>query len=197
MVIQPDCYSKTIAITAIMFLMIMFGLASYLTSFLKGKISKDLFTISQSLAFGNKPVMVSILTISFMLILYLNYYRGHKYLLVRMFLLLLMYSLIITIIWVTTYYNIKDHYILAFVIFTLALIYVYLNSIVIYKGLKNKTRINIFILFLIPILITLGFLGLIISNISPIRKEVVELFPSFENFTLSIMGLSILALGFI
>jgi hypothetical protein len=180
-----------------MFLMIMFGLASYLTSFLKGKISKDLFTISQSLAFGNKPVMVSILTISFMLILYLNYYRGHKYLLVRMFLLLLMYSLIITIIWVTTYYNIKDHYILAFVIFTLALIYVYLNSIVIYKGLKNKTRINIFILFLIPILITLGFLGLIISNISPIRKEVVELFPSFENFTLSIMGLSILALGFI
>ena len=197
MAIQPDNKTKLVAITSVICLLIMFGVGGYLTSYKKHEINKHLFTISQSLAFGNKHIMVTTLTLGFMLILYLNYYRSHKYLLVRLFLLLLMYALIITIIWVTTYYNTTDHYIIASVIFTSALIYVCLNSIVIYGSLKQKTSVNTGILYTIPILMVLGFVGLIVGNIPVVKREVDELFPSFENFTLSIMGLSVLALGFI
>lgn len=197
MVIQPDSKTKLVAIIASICLALTFGLAAYLTSYEKHKITEHLFTVSQSLAFGNKPAMVSLLTIGFVLILYLNYYRGHKYLLVRMFLLLLMYALVITIIWVTTYYNVTDHYILASIIFVSAVIYVYMNSIVIYSGLKVKRDMDVFILYLIPVFITVGFMGLIVGNIPSIKKHADELFPSFENFTLANMGLSVLALGFI
>jgi len=84
--------------------------------------------------------MISILVVAFCMLSYLTYYRGHKYLLLKLFLNLLICPLIITIIWVTTFYSKKDHYILAGIIFILVLISIILDSYLIYNGLKIKTK---------------------------------------------------------
>ena len=153
--------------------------------------------MSQSLAYGNKPAMVSMITVFLILLLYLIYYRGHsKYLYIRLFLILLICALIITIVWVTTNYNVNDHYILASIIFISTITYILLTSIVIYQGLKVKSKSSTIILFSLPILAILGLIGLGLSMTKFISEKVSELFPSFENYMFLIQIFSMLTLGF-
>lgn len=197
MVYPADIVSKSISTVGLLIIILMFTLAAYLDSFLKGDIDKNIFTVSQALAFGNRPLMISMLTVGMFAIGYLIYYRGHRYMLIRLFLLLVMLSLVITIMWVTTFYSRKEHYIIAFVIFSCNLLLVTLNSVAIYKDTKGLSLVSKIILFTIPILSFLGFIGLIIGNIPSIKSKVPELFPSFENYSLAIQGGSFLTLGFI
>ena len=194
----PDFKSKVLSVSAVTLFTFMIVLAAYLPSILKGKINKNIFSISQSLAFGNKPAIISLLTLFYCILSYLIYYRGPKNLtlFIRLFLIFIICSLIITIVWVTTFYDLSDHYIIATVIFICLVINIFLTSFVIYKGLKIKTRIKLFILFFIPLLSILGFIGLIINRLNFVRNKVKELFPSFENFMIFINFLSILTLGF-
>lgn len=128
----------------------------------------------------------------------LIYYRGHsKFLYIRLFLVIAMCVLLITIIWVYTMYNKNEHYILAFFIFIMLIIYIFLTSIVIYQGLTIKTKTIKIILYLLPILAILGFLGLTFSINNVINENAKELFPSAENYMIFIQILSILSLGFI
>lgn len=192
---KPDLISKVVSLVAILIVVLMFTLAAYLNSFLKGKIDKNLFTVSQALAFGNKPAMIFMLTVGMSLLMYLNYHRGLKFLYIRLFLLFVVYALITSLFWVTTYYNRTDHFIIAFNIFTLILLYILFNSIALYNS--NLPLYSRIFLILLPILGLLGFIGLIVGNIPAVSKKVVQLFPSFENYMLFITGLSNLALGFI
>jgi hypothetical protein len=197
MVYQADIVSKSIAVVGVLIVVSMFTLAAYLDSFLKGDIDKNIFTVSQALAFGNRPLMISMLTAGMFAIGYLIYYRGHRYMLIRLFLLFVMLALIITIMWVTTFYNRKDHYIIAFVIFICNILLVTLNSVAIYKDIKGLSMISNVIVFLLPILAILGFVGLIVGNIPAVANKVPELFPSFENYSLAVQGGSLLTLGFL
>jgi hypothetical protein len=197
MVYPADIVSKSIATVGLLIVVLMFTLAAYLDSFLKGDIDKNIFTVSQALAFGNRPLMISMLTMGMFAIGYLIYYRGHRYMLIRLFLILLMLSLIITIMWVTTFYSRKDHYIIAFVIFIANIVLISLNSVAVYKDTKGLGMLSKVILYLLPILSILGFIGLIVGNIPAVEKKVPELFPSFENYSLAIQGGSILTLGFL
>ena len=192
---KPDLISKLVSIVGILIVVLMFTLAAYLNSFLNGKIDKNLFTVSQALAFGNKPAMLSMLTVGIALLMYLNYYRGLNFLYIRMFLLFLLYALITTLFWVTTYYNRKDHYIIAFTIFTSIIIYIFLNSFALYNS--NLSIYSKVFLISLPILALLGFIGLIVSSIPIVSNKVVQLFPSFENYMLFITALANLGLGFI
>lgn len=196
MIRQPDMISKSLAIITITCLLIFIGITAYLVSALKAEINSDLFTISQALAFGNKPGMIILIICSLSVLSYLLYYRGHKYLYFRLLLNLIICVFIITIIWVTTYYSNTDHGILAGLIFTAFLISIILNSYLVYTGLIKKTKTKKIILLAIPILALIGFIGLIISNISTIDKNVVQLFPSFENYMCAIYSMSIFTLGF-
>ena len=117
--------------------------------------------------------------------------------LIRLFIIFLMLALIITIMWVTTFYSRKDHYIIAAVIFISNIVLISLNSAAIYKDTKGLTMISKIILYMLQILGILGFVGLILGNVPAISKKVPELFPSFENYSLAIQGGSILTLGFI
>lgn len=92
----------------------MFAFAAYFDSFKKGKIDKNLFTVSQSLAFGNKVDMGILLTTGISLLMFLNYYRGLPYMYVKI-LLFVIFSFILSIFWVTTYYSISEHQILALI----------------------------------------------------------------------------------
>ena len=192
---QPDFLSKVLSLVVVFIFLCSFGLGSYLPSALSGDVNKKEFTVSQSLAYSIKPLFVILLTIAILTLAYLIYYRGHNYLYIRLFLLLVMYAFIVTIVWVTTMYSEKDHYILAAFIFAASCIFITLNSLAIYSGLKIKTRKSKIILIIIPILAFIGMIGLIISNL--VKDKVSELFPSFENYMLVIKGLSILTLGFI
>ena len=194
---HPDIISRVLSSVGVLIIVLMFTLAAYLNSFLKGKIDKNLFTVSQALAFGNKPAMISMLTVGILLLMYLNYHRGLRFLPIRLFLLLVMYSFILSLFWVTTYYNQRDHNILALIIFIAAIVYVFMTSIVLYSFNKGMLSLpSIILLYLLPILSILGFIGLIVGNIKIVRERVSQIFPSFENFLLFIVGLSTLTLGF-
>ena len=193
----PDTVSKVLASLCLLIFALCIGLSAYLVSALKGEIDDKNFTVSQSLAFGNKYAMIILLVLSFSILGYLTYYRKGADLLLRLFLILLISSLIITLIWVTTFYSKMDHYILAGIIFISALINITLTSNTIYNELKIKTKTKKNILILITILALIGFIGLGVSKINIVEDKVVQLFPSFENYMILVQGASILTLGFI
>ena len=194
---SANTLSKALAISCGVVFALCIGLSAYLVSAEKGEINDTNFTVSQSLAFGNKYAMVPLLLLSAGILGYLIYYRGGEYVAFRLFLISIIYSLIITIVWVTTFYSRNDHYILAGIIFVSVLINIVLTSFVIYNGLKIKSKKAEIILKLLPLLASVGGAGLFISKIGYIEDKVVQLFPSFENYMILIQGASILALGFI
>ena len=193
---QPDIISKRLAVSCVTLFVLFIGITAYLVSALKDEIQSNNFTISQAIAFGNKPSMITLVVLAMSIFSYLTYYRGHKYLYFRLLLSLIMCSLVITIIWVTTQYSKKDHYILAGFIFSSVIITIILNSYLIYNGQLVKTKNSKIILLALPILSILGFIGLTLGKVSFIEDKVVQLFPSFENYVASIFGISVITLGF-
>jgi hypothetical protein len=193
---QPDTTSKRLAISCITIFVLFLGITAYLVSALRGEIQSDNFTISQAIAFGNKPSMVTLVVLAMGIFAYLTYYRGHNYLYFRLLLSLIICSFVITIVWVTTFYSQEDHYILAAFIFTSVVITIILNSYLIYNGQLVKTKNSKMILLALPILAILGFVGLTLGKLSVIEDEVVQLFPSFENYIGAIFGMSVFTLGF-
>lgn len=194
---QSNGISRVLSVSSVSIVMLMFLLAAYMTSFEKGKIDKNIFTVSQALAFGNKPTMVLMLTTGLALLLLLNYYRGLPYLYIRLFLVVVMYAFITSLFWVTTFYNRKDHYILASIIFISAVIYITFTSMALYKFNKNLSPFYTILLYAIPLLSIIGIVGLLIGNIKTVNDKTPQVFPSFENYLLFLMGLSSLMLGFI
>ena len=193
---QPDTISKRLAISCVTLFVLFLGITAYLVSALRGEIQSDNFTISQAIAFGNKPSMITLVVLAMGIFSYLTYYRGHNYLYFRLLLSLIMCSFVITIVWVTTYYSKEDHYILAAFIFTSVVTTIVLNSYLIYNGQTVKSKNSKMILLAIPILALLGFVGLTLGKVKVIEDEVVQLFPSFENYIATIFGMSVFTLGF-
>jgi len=193
---QPDTTSKRLAISCITIFVLFLGITAYLVSALEGEIQGNNFTISQAIAFGNKPSMVTLVVLAMGIFSYLTYYRGHNYLYFRLLLSLIICSFVITIVWVTTFYSKEDHYILAAFIFTSVVITIILNSYLIYNGQLVKTKNSKMILLALPVLAILGFIGLTLGKVSVIEDEVVQLFPSFENYIGAIFGMSVFTLGF-
>lgn len=187
--------SKTRSVsTSIMVLFFLtFVISSYFFSYGQNEISGSLFTISQSLAFGNKILMISLLSIAFLLLIYLNYLVCPKEFVLKISPLLVIFGLIISIMFVTTYYNRTDHYILAGIIFFLSLIYICYNSYVLNKLITNKIYRTIN--YGLPPASILIIIGLLVSNISTVSNDASYLFPSFENAMLAMMGVSVFLLG--
>ena len=61
----PDTVSKVLASLCLLIFALCIGLSAYLVSALKGEIDDKNFTISQSLAVGNKYAMVILLVLSY------------------------------------------------------------------------------------------------------------------------------------
>ena len=196
MIIQPNKTSKSLSIICISLFVIFLGITAYLVSALQNEVNSEVFTISQAIAFGNQPGMISLLVSAFGVLSYLTYYRGHNYLFIRLFMYLLICALIITIVWVTTYYNKKDHYSLAGVIFFTLAIVITLNSYLIYNGLLLKTKKNKYVLTVIPILSIIGLIGVGFGSMNVIDDTPLELFPAFEIYMGFVLCISIFTLGF-
>ena len=192
---KPTISTKVLSSLGVLFFLIALGLGSYLVSYKKNEIDNNRFTISQSLAFGNKPTMVIFYTLAYILLIPLVLLRGgQKHMMyIRLFLLILSYSLLITIIWITTYRNEKQHYIFAAIIFISNLLFQLITLISFYNyASRKKTLIGAGVIQLIIVLLLFSFLAKSLNS-----KLYSQLFASFENVTVASMGSIILALGYI
>jgi hypothetical protein len=179
-------------------------LSGYIASLVKGKITKNDFTISQALAFGEKPPLIIFFIIGIVLIGLLIYYRNIRGIaknkiqtIISYILLLLITVFFITIMWITVYKSETNHYIFAAIIFGSAILFVLLNSYSLWTGIKEKKLYKKIIILLIPILTILSLIALGIGLYFKMKDKVVELFPTFENVILVLTGSSIVSLGFL
>ena len=114
---------KKIALLGALTLFIAIGAAAYKISYDKGKIKDVDFTISQSLAFGHKPTLATMFLLAMLLMINTVAHDRLSAKSFRIFLVTALFALFITIIWITTYRDALAHYSIAFVMFSICVIY--------------------------------------------------------------------------
>ncbi len=197
--IPSNFTSKIISSIAVGMLFMNIFFSGYITSLLNNKISDKDFTISQSLAFGNKISLIVLLVISLLLTGYLVYYRKQSkiYTIINIIILIIICAFMITIIWITIYKSEHQHYSFASIIFVCLIVFITLNSISLWKGLPDKKLYQKVLIILLPVILYLSLIGLGTGFILHVTEKNIHVFPSFENIMLVLAGLSILELGFI
>ena len=141
--------------------------------------------------------MIPLLLIGYSMVMYLTFLRGpQRYIYVRLFLLVVMISLIITIMWVTPENNSQAHFIIAGLIFGFNILFCMLTIFVFAKHLSS-CHFKIMIFALICNIITLTLLtifGGLMKN-----KEIVyaDLFSSCEELTVVLTTFIIMFIGFL
>lgn len=193
----PDKLSIILSLIFSILFALCFSLTTYLPAALDKQISSSNFTVSQSLAFAVKGAFLGLFSVILILGIFIIWYCGYNFVWIRIFILISIFALIITLLWVTTYYNKTDHYILAGIIFTLSSLFICLTSFVIIqaRGYKNLSKYTKIICIVLPALSILGLLGLFISL--KYLENIKELFPSFELFASSIFVMSFVSIGII
>lgn len=198
---EPDRTSKTISIISTISFLVALIIGAYSYSIHKREVTNNLFTISQALAFGNKYIMVIFFTLSFIGILYLNIYRTpREFLILRLLLLLFIYSFLISIIWITTYVNKNLHYIFAGIIFISNLIYITLLTYQYQRYLRKKKEYKTSLLDLNLMLAYASLVVMLTFGIfHPDDKSSLDdaIFASNENFTVFLTLVTILYIGYI
>ena len=200
---SPNLISKLVSTFAVIILFLDILLSGYITSVIKDKINDTNYTISESLAFGNKPSLIILLIIGLVLVGFLIYYRKQSKILtiIRLCLLVLIAVFFITIIWITTYKNNKQHYVFASIIFASLVLLILINSYSLWNETLNKKLYQKIVILITPILLGLSLIGLTTGFFLFINEDsnakAKRVFPSFELIVFSLSGLSILSLGFI
>lgn len=197
----PNDRTRLVSFAAVIFFLIAMVLGAYMVSINKKKLANDDFTISRALEFGNKYIMVTFFTLSFALVFYLNYLRSNKFLYnIRMLLLLVIYILLITILWVTVTYDKTIHYILAGIIFTCNIIFLFVIEKIFEEYLKDKKNYQYFLDLSITLSI-ITWVALIVFGILDIDQDNIiadeEIFAICENITVLLTAIPIMFLGFI
>jgi len=192
---QVDNSTRIISVISIITFLIGLTVFSYGFSIIDGELGTNetkTFTISRSLGKGNKPGIILFVTLAFLYLLYLVRLRGpQKYLKIRYGLLLIAYGLLLSLLWLTPWYNEALHYGLATVIFLSILVYNILTYYLLYLNyLKNKNLFYFLIGLNIAVTIGLGVFAILHSNLDK------DLFASFELVFAFLFGISILVLGF-
>lgn len=188
-------------IFSVLFLASAFGFAAYEVSYKKGKISKDEFTVSQSLAYGDQPILLTLLTLGTAAYIYLLNVRGPKKMLVlRIFLQLVIFAFIASLLWIKPWGKyLERHRIFAAIIFFTTLVYHVLTYFT-FKDVSQLVKILLLIAVIVNILV---FIGLIVTNLPQLNKsnkskEVSHItFASLENTTTLITGSVILIIAFL
>ncbi len=196
---EANLISKIISIMSVLILVCNIVFSGYIVSLHKNQINSKNFTISQALAFGNEIALVVLIVVSLLLFGYLIYYRKQTLIitLIRLFLLLVAGVFLITIVWITTFRHEQQHYIFASIIFVCNVAFITLNSYALWTEKADKKLYEKIIILIIPILTYISLIGLGVGLILKKNKTAEEVFPSFENITLALLGSSMLSMGFI
>lgn len=194
---DSDNFTKTISlISLVSFLigLVVFAYGYSIVSNQLGTDSKKTFTVSRSLGYGSKPGVIFFTSLAFIYLFYLIYSRGpKKFLTIRIGVLFISYSLVISLLWLTPWYNEDLHYALAGIIFSFIFIYIILTYYLMYKKYGVNKHLFLF-------LIILNFIATICLTIFSIQHgnsdTFSDLFASFELVFAFLFGLSIVILGF-
>ena len=147
---DPTSDTKGLAIFVIYCLILSVGIFGYLISLFRKELGTEgtkTFTISRSLAKGSKPGIVVFIALSLLPTIFLILIRGPvKLRTFRIFLIVLAYSLVISLPWLTVDYNKDLHYSLAGVIFSCIFIFEMITYWFLYK---KYPHLKIPIIFLI------------------------------------------------
>lgn len=192
---QVDNSTRIISTISIIAFLIGLTVFSYGFSIIDGELGtteSKTFTISRSLGKGNKPGIIIFVTLAFLYLLYLVRLRGpQKYLKIRYGLLIVAYGLLLSLLWLTPWYNESLHYGLATIIFLSILVYNILTYYLLYQNyLKNKNLFYFLIGLNIAVTIALGIFAILHSDLDK------DLFASFELVFAFFFAVSILVLGF-
>lgn len=193
--------SRALSLLTLIFFLSGLLLGAYLVATEDGQISPEKFTISQALAYGEKPIMIPLFALTMISTLLLNYVRGgEKFnLYLRYFLTILTYSLIITIVFVTVNKNKSLHFKFAGTIFLSQLLYVLIVSNLFNRYLDPDCNLLIAIDYNV-ILVICAFVLLLVFGIFE-EDDTSEfqniMFASSENFTVLLNLVPIIFLGFV
>ena len=197
----PSINTKVLSILTLLFFLSALLLGGYLVSTKKGEINPDKFTISQALAYGEKPVMITFFVLAGITTLLLNHCRGgdNFSLYLRYFLIILTYALIVTIIYVTVGVNKVAHFKFAGTIFLSQILVVFIVSNLFNKYLDPDNNllipIDFNIILIISCFVLLLVFGIFESDDYSEFNNIV--FASSENITVLLNLVPILYLGFI
>lgn len=173
---------KTKFLSAFTIFTYMTGLVvgAYAVSISKDKITKNEFTVSESLAFGSKELMIACFILAYFSMILLICERGpKKYLVLRSLLLTIFFSLLITIIYVTKYYDEEMHFTMAGIIFICNLIFILLTSHLFKGYFRHEPNINT---YLFDGLIVLTVASFILVNVYGVFETKTKTFIDDEIF---------------
>jgi hypothetical protein len=194
-IVDATEFTKSLSVISVISFLIGLVVFAYGYSIVDGRLGTSLpktFTVSRSLGYGNKPGVILFTTIAFGYLFYLIYERGPvKLLKWRFFLLTVSFGLLISLLWLTPWFNEKLHYALASIIFSFILLYIIMTYYLMYKKYGVNKHIFIF-------LIILNILATICLLVFAIGHEVIDndIFASFELVFAFLFGVSIIMLGF-
>jgi len=194
--IKPvDNSSRIISVISILTFLIGLTVFSYGFAIIDGELGtteSKTFTISRSLGKGNKPGIIIFITLAILYLFWLILLRGpKKYLHLRLVLVGISYVLLISLLWLTPWYNESLHYALASVIFAFLLIYIMITYYLLYKNYQKNKNLFYFLIGLnICVTIALAVFAGLHGTID------TDFFASFELVFAFLFGISILVLGF-
>ena len=145
--------------------------------------------------------MIIFFTISFTLIIYLNYLRSKTFVFKeRIAILVIIYIFLITIMWVTMTMDRNLHYIFAGIIFTANIVYLFIISYIFTDYLKREQIVARYALDIIIVLTLITWIALFIFGVLGIDENGMiadeEIFAIAENITIFLTALPVIYLGF-
>lgn len=194
---KPTRKTKILASLASFFFIAALAFCAYLPAGLSGSLGVNdtgkSLTISRALANANIPSFIATIFVAYICLLYLLFVRGPiDWFIFRFFLLTLSFSLLVSLLWVTTTSNNELHYIFAALIFTSILFYNLVTFYVFfYSKNSDKTVLTFLIIFNIIVYLFLVIFAIFKGN--PFDPDV---FAAFEIFYALLFVCNVLFTGF-
>jgi len=191
----PDSVSKTLAVTCCVLLAAFIGVGAYFVGVTKSAVIDTNFSVSQALAHGESIAMIVLFTGGLIALTWLIIYRGHNYLWFRVSLNIILGALIITIMWVSTDYNIVAHYALAGVIVVLLIIGTLVDNYVIYG--RGYSCSGYIVITLISAALCTGAIVIALRSTGDINRDTgLQILAALELVLVATKLMSIITLGF-
>jgi len=193
---------KTKVLSSLTIFSYLTGLAvgAYAVSIGKDKIMRDEFTVSQALAFGCRELMIISFIVTYISMLLLIWERGPmKFIEIRSLLITIFFALLITIIYVTKYYNEEMHFNMAGVMFIANLFFILITAHLFRGYLKNEPDLHTYLFDGLIVILLAAFILVNVYGVFETKRKTFiddEIFATNELITIfSSLGI-IYYLGF-
>ena len=181
---------STISIFAIIFFLLFYLYGAYYNSYKSGHISLNAYDANIALAYGNKPFMIVMSTISFILLIWLMILNKHQFrFYIRIGLLIIMWTLIQVLLWLNP--NDIKSIVIGGIILAAMRMFIIMTCITMFKNNTLKMQI------LLASIITLAFIGVILQfTFAYFAKSYYQIIhPGLENYVILLFLITIIILA--